>query len=472
MNDARDQFRRNFLALFLPLAFLVVLAAVYLFTQSVADQKALLKSDASLNVVSGGRAIERSLDDTIEDLLYLASIPEWAVPQKISRADIDRLTGNFVDFCRTHRNYFRFRWIDENGHEMFRVDNVGGKISVTDPKELKDKSDRFYFTGSIALDPGKVYVSPMQLEIENKKVVVPYRPIIRIATPVYDDMKRRHGVLVITFAATDLLSRIGASNGVSRSQNMLLNSDGYWLKSDMPEEAWGFMFDKPLTLAKRYPQAWNKISSSVYGQFEDSSGIWSFETVYPLKSQQVAPAVFSVRTSVDPDKYFWKVVSFVPKKQIWELNSKALWSTVLYSSGMLVLLFVGCWYFVRMRLSQLKARQDLDVAAAEYSKQLALRDSEARIYTILHVIADGIISFSESGIIEEFSANAERIFGYAASEVVGQNISMLMPKAADRLNGLLRSGNMVADGEREILGVHKDGSTFPLELAVSQMMLV
>jgi PAS domain S-box-containing protein len=258
---------------------------------------------------------------------------------------------------------------------------------------------------------------------------------------------------------------------------MLLNSEGYWLKSDNPDDEWGFMFDKPRTLGTRFPAVWKKIAASAYGQFEDRSGLWSFETVYPLKSHKSTQgdADIPIRTSVDPDKYFWKVVSFVPKKQIWELSSTVMWSTALYSTGMLLLLWVGCWYFTKMRFSHQKARQDLSRAAAEYAKQLALRDTEARMYAILHTIADGIITFSESGIIEEFSANAERIFGYSSDEVIGQNISMLMPESGHWLHDdyLLQASKdrRLTSREREITGRHKDSSTFPLELAISEMML-
>ncbi|HEX5364847.1 MAG TPA: response regulator, partial [Gallionella sp.] len=167
--------------------------------------------------------------------------------------------------------------------------------------------------------------------------------------------------------------------------------------------------------------------------------------------------------------------SYVPEKQILALQAKVLRSTALYSTGILLLLFVGCWYFTKMRYSQLKAQQDLGIAAAEYAKQLAIRDTEARMYAILHTIADGIITFSENGIIEEFAANAEYIFGYSSEEVIGQNISMLMPESIHWLRDdyLMRAGKdaSVAGGEHEITGRHKDGNSFPLELAVSEMML-
>ncbi len=464
-----NQFRRSFFALFIPLALLLLLAAFYLFKQEVDEQKTLLQADALLDVVSGVRAIERSLDDTVEDALYLASIPAWSSESRADRARL--LNQDFATFCLTHPNYQRLRWIDENGREMFRVNNVAGHVEATDVSRLESKADRFYFRESVKLERGTLYVSPMQLEIEKGKVVVPYRPIIRIATPVFDGKMRRQGVLVITVAADNLLARIGPSNHVSMGMNMLLNSDGYWLKSSDAKEAWGFMFGRSDTLGRKYPAVWKKIAAKDRGQFEEESGIWSFGTVYPLKSQQEKKAVFNARTSVDPDKYFWKVVSYVPKKKIWELSSKVMWSTALYSTGTLAFLFVGCWYLVRMRFSKLKAQQDLSAAALEYDKQLAVRDSEARIYAILRTIADGIISFSENGTIEEFSANAERIFGYASEEVIGQPISMLMPNYD--LNEAMKARREpgVAGGEREISGRHKNGSVFPLELAVSEMKL-
>ncbi len=469
------QFRRSFLMLFLPLALLIILAAVYLFKQTVDDQIAILKADGSLNVVSGGRAIERSLDASVQDVLYLATIPSLTTAHKITRTGMENLHRDYILFCLTHPTYSKLRLINESGREMLRINNLDGHISITEPDKLENKSDRFYFTGSVSLAPGKVYVSPMQLEFENKIVITPYRPIIRIATPIFDDHARRRGVLVVTVAANELLARISAGNEVSKSQSMLLNSEGYWLKSSAPNDEWGFMFDKPKTLGARFPAVWKKIAATEYGQFEESSGLWSFETVYPLKSHKNSQTNFSnpIRTSVDPDKYFWKVVSYVPKNKIWELNSKVMRSSAFYSAGMLLLLLVGCWYFTKMRYSKLKAQQDLSIAATEYAKQLALRDTEARMYAILHTIADGIITFSENGNIEEFAANAERIFGYSADEVVGQNISLLMPEFVHWLQDdyLSRVDKDGSTGEREIAGRHKDGSTFPLELAVSEMRL-
>ncbi|WP_082885343.1 MULTISPECIES: PAS domain S-box protein [Methylomonas] len=106
-----------------------------------------------------------------------------------------------------------------------------------------------------------------------------------------------------------------------------------------------------------------------------------------------------------------------------------------------------------------------------------LRNSAARISAILETVVDGIITINEHGIVETLNPAAERIFGYAGAEIVGQNVGMLMPEPfrsehAGYLEHYLENGEARIIGrEREILGQRKDASTFPLELVVSQMWL-
>ena len=474
-----NQIHRNFLILSILLTVLVFLAAAYRYNQTVDDQINLLKADGSLNVLVSGRAIERSLGGTVGNVMYLAANPALAAAaeQKAAIRNMENLRRDFTLFSLTHPMYYQLCWIDENGMEVLRINNADGQISIADQNKLENKRDQRYFQKSIQLEPGEVYASPLYLEVENKKVLTPILPIIRIATPVFDSQVRRHGILVVTVAAKEFLAHVGASKNVPNSRNMLLNSEGYWLKSDNPDDEWGFMFNQPKTLAASFPDAWKKIAAAERGQFEDNSGLWSYETAYLLKPRKSVPADANIpiRASVDAEQYFWKVVSFVPISQIREFNSGVMRFTALYSAGTLLLLLVGSWYFTRMRYSQLQAQQDLSIAAAEYAKQLVIRDTEARMYAILHTIADGIITFNENGIIEEFAANAERIFGYSSDEVIGQNISLLMPESDQWLHNdylLQASKDARIDGnERETTGLHKDGSAFPLELAVSEMML-
>jgi len=116
--------------------------------------------------------------------------------------------------------------------------------------------------------------------------------------------------------------------------------------------------------------------------------------------------------------------------------------------------------------------------SAEYAVQQALRDNAAQIQTILNTVVDGIVTLhARGGIVETVNPAAEKMFGYHAAELSGQNFSLLIPELdQDQRNGSLEyysaSDEARAIGVgREVVGRRKDGTTFPLEIAVSEMWL-
>lgn len=109
--------------------------------------------------------------------------------------------------------------------------------------------------------------------------------------------------------------------------------------------------------------------------------------------------------------------------------------------------------------------------------QSALRDSEERIRAILETAVEGIITIDERGLIELMNPSAERIFGYKESEVRGKNVSILMPSPyRDEHDQYLANYRQTGHAKiigigREVIGQRKDGSVFPLDLAVSEVRL-
>lgn len=104
-----------------------------------------------------------------------------------------------------------------------------------------------------------------------------------------------------------------------------------------------------------------------------------------------------------------------------------------------------------------------------------LAESEAHLRSILQTVPDAMIVIDEAGYIQSFSATAERLFGYPAEQVIGHNVSMLMPAPyQEQHDGYLK--HYRETGEKRIIGVgrvvvgrRKDGSTFPMELSVGEM---
>src|SRR5918911_2184369 len=115
--------------------------------------------------------------------------------------------------------------------------------------------------------------------------------------------------------------------------------------------------------------------------------------------------------------------------------------------------------------------------SARVAAEEALRAREAHLRSILETVPDAMIVIDEKAQIQSFSTAAERLFGYAPDEVMGENVNILMPSPyREQHDGYM--ARYLTTGERRIIGIgrvvvgqRKDGSTFPMELAVGEMRL-
>jgi two-component system sensor kinase FixL len=113
------------------------------------------------------------------------------------------------------------------------------------------------------------------------------------------------------------------------------------------------------------------------------------------------------------------------------------------------------------------------IQAANSTREALAR--EAHLASILETVPDAMIVIDEDGSVQSFSSAAERLFGYGRADVIGKNVKMLMPSPYrenhdDYLKRYLRTGERRIIGiGRLVVGERKDGSTFPMELAVGEM---
>jgi PAS domain S-box-containing protein len=154
----------------------------------------------------------------------------------------------------------------------------------------------------------------------------------------------------------------------------------------------------------------------------------------------------------------------------------SVWSQLHYLIPLLAGVLVIALLLLRWLLAPLVLRLVRSEAQAR-EMSASLRDSERHMQAVLDKVDQGIITISEAGNIELFNPAAEHMFGYRREDVVGKNVSMLMPEPYHSehdgyLRHYLHTGQARVIGiGREVKGRRSDGSVFPMDLRVSAFYL-
>ena len=258
--------------------------------------------------------IEHSLEHTQQDVLFLSLTPPI---QGIIRARdgggydsfdgstyevwVERLQAIFEGMMPAKKVYMQLRYLDEAGNELVRVDYDGRQTRRVLSEELQNKAGSYYFTETMNLDIGQIYVSPLDLNREQGQIEAPYKPTIRYATPVFDSQGERRGlvianVLAITFLHTDLMFPHS-----EQAETFIADREGYYLHhSAHPDKEWGSPVDlgSGHGLRRDFPALADHVLSGQAGEAYSDDG----------------RIIFYARSQVYPDpERFWVVGVVLPR---------------------------------------------------------------------------------------------------------------------------------------------------------------
>lgn len=513
--------------------FMVVITAIVVGGMFYQRSKNLLidfaLQDFSNEIALAGLRIQEQIEVLRENTRLLSEVPPI---QGLLRSDrnggIDlqgnstaaqweqRLQTIFTVMLTTQPDYLMARFLDVDGGERVRVDRVGREIVIAGKTTLQDKAPRPYVIETLKLPAGRLYLSDIDLNQEFGKVVEPHREVLRSAIAVYDAVDGTiAGLVVISLDAGAKLRQLQRSLAGPGREVFVTNDRGDYLLH--PDAARTYGFD----LGRRFRIQQDSPSLTV---LFDAVNPVSEVVLLPEDTRSQQAGVYA-RFAIDQDlpERFIAVGVTQPYAQIVAGVGGAL-NGMVGGAALLMLLAVALSLLLSRRLSrplkqvtravreyaggqlsvaslpvdrgdeigslarsfQSMVRQvdeartrlsgmnrDLEATVQERTREL--QRSELRQRIVVENMVEGLISIDERGLIQSFNPAAERLFGYTATEVAGRNISMLMPEPdASAHDGYMQAyqetgAARIIGRTREAEGKRRDGSTFPMDLAVNEM---
>ncbi len=221
------------------------------------------------------------IDDTISQMTILAQLPamqglirtriDTIDPEDGSSRNIDwrdRLATSLTALVKTNPLILQARVLDERGQEIVRVNAVDGQAARVPEHELQNKNGREYFRKSVLLSPGQVYVSPIDLNVENGEIEIPYVPVMRFALPVHharDDVRK--SIIVLNMAMQNLLDQLEQQEN---SSNILIHENGTSIFHPDPNKRFSRQINQGYNFFKEHPELKPILQQSDDGSYRDA----------------------------------------------------------------------------------------------------------------------------------------------------------------------------------------------------------
>lgn len=298
------------------------------------------------------------------DVLFLSELSN--LNNLINSADyesrdnaIENLENDFLGFVKENTVYYQLRYIDEQGDEIIRVDFDGENYTVFSKANLQNKKERYYFNKTMSLDKREVFISPLDLNIEEgiienrgtEKNPI-YVPIMRYATPVFNYNGESKGIIISNIYTNYFLDDIRKFQRQGEKV-FLINENGHYLAHPNKSKEYTFMFERNDSFYDDYPEIPKEILLDFSKRrFESDDLVFSFRHIYPTTgSFEIYEGSKKIFGENSEDNYFWTLM-IVSEKDIINKTSKNLKTDYLFFllfSGLIVLVIVVLVFIIAFK---------------------------------------------------------------------------------------------------------------------------
>ena len=347
---------REFFVVFLPfmVLFAIALGAHYYSTHR--NEVLTIETREMLNVGLARSALNSDLAAIITDLKFLSNHLESKAFDNSDRIKRQNVSVLLEGFSNQKRLYDQIRFIQTDGQEKIRINFKRDKAEEVPEEALQNKADRYYFQKAIKLKPGEIYISPLDLNIEQGHIEKPLKPVIRFATPIFSASDQLKGVLVLNYLGNRMLDSFARASANIADHIYLINQHGYWLHTPDADDSWGFMLEHGRRFSSDFPIEWQAMQRQASAQIRTSNGLFSYETVTPMSvaAQSLQDSgIGTIKLPQQAEKWF--VVSHVDAEHDAPSPVSFLLRHLPLYLAMLFVLVTGSWLLAMTRLKHRRA---------------------------------------------------------------------------------------------------------------------
>lgn len=191
-----------------------------------------ISQELSIEVATAADTIEVYVAGARRDVLSLSRFLGRRLRTHMGESDWRGVEDEFLHLMEAEQAYYQVRFIAADGMETIRVNNENGRLRLVPREGLQHKGDRYYFREALETPPGKVYLTPLDFNVEHGRIEEPRRLVARVATPVLDASGRVLGVVVINIFGEEMLGTLANLKPTPGIRVLLLDGGGSFVEMD------------------------------------------------------------------------------------------------------------------------------------------------------------------------------------------------------------------------------------------------
>jgi two-component system, sensor histidine kinase and response regulator len=482
----------------------------------LAELQAQLQAKADYSISE----LRYRLDRLRSDVILLSQLPSvLGIARAAQNGGIDpkeqrdvetlksRLQDVIIAFTHANPEYFQVRLVGlaDGGRELVRVQINNGKTEIVPKEQLQQKQDRDYFIATLALKTGETYLSNFNLNQEFGKIEIPHRRTIRATTPVYSESGEIFAMVVINMDLGPTFDKL-LDNNPDYIYTYMFNQNGDYLIHPDKNKTFGFELGAP--------HRWQDEVRFSTGLPDAQSHRLTLQKLEPFtlenKPLYGLQENFNYEDQGENSRYVSLV--YAVDAHYLEVRNEALIRIIVLSAlGCAFAIAILLYFYVRRLIAPLVSLSDAAHAIGEgdYSvampvqnipelgqlilafeimkEKIAARDRE--IYEanqhlktsleyadlIIESMPEAIIIANPNGEIIRCNRQVATLFGYGTDELIGQPIEVLVPMrdkggdAAHRASYLKEQISRPMGQGRDLYGLRRDGSEFPVEIGLNTL---